>query len=72
MQAATRPPHEVRSFLIQSDLSVENVFFRLKPKSSFLTESKKELFRLNFFRLRISTGGDPVEKLSRKSFTRAF
>ena len=46
-------------------------------------EVEKRLFRLNFFRLRISTGGSsrktrlfrldpPVEKLSRKSFTRVF
>ena len=44
---------------------------------------EKGLFRLNFFRLRIPTGGSsrrnrlfrldpPVEKLSRKSFTRVF
>ena len=44
---------------------------------------EKGLFRLNFFRLRIPIGGSsqksrvfrldpPVEKLSRKSFTRVF
>ena len=59
---------------MQSDLSVGNGLFRLKPKSGFLTQSKK-----GFYRLRISTGGSskktrlfrldpPVEKLSRKSF----
>ena len=69
-----------RPFLMQSDLSIENGLFRLKHKSGFL---EKELFRLNFFRLRIPTGGSsrktrlfrldpPVEKLSRKSFTRVF
>ena len=44
-----------------------------KPKSGFLTQSKKGFFdsRLKFFRLRIPTGGS-VEKLSRKSFTRVF
>ena len=72
---------------MQSDLSVENGLFRLKPKSGLLTQSKKgffdSLFRLNFFRLRIPTGGSsrktrlfrldpPVEKLSRKIFTRVF
>ena len=31
----------VRPFLMQSDLSVENVLFRLKPKSGFLTQSKR-------------------------------
>ena len=59
----------LRPFLIQSDWSVENGLFRLKPKSGFLTN--------NFFRLRIPTAGSsrknrlfrldpPVEKLSRK------
>ena len=48
----------------------------------FLTQCGKGLFRLNFFRLRTPTGGssrktrlfplDPVQKLSRKSFTRVF
>ena len=32
---------DLRPFLIQSDLSVENGRFRLKPKSGFLTHSKK-------------------------------
>ena len=31
----------LRPFLIQSDLSVENVLVRLKPRSGFLTQSKK-------------------------------
>ena len=52
-----------RPFLIQSDLSVENGLTRLKPKSGFHTHSKKRLFRLNFFRLRIPTLAHPVEKL---------
>ena len=34
----------VRPFLMQSDLSVENGLFRLKPKSGFLTQSKKGFF----------------------------
>ena len=33
-------PH-LRPYLMQSDLSVENGLFRLKPKSGFLTQSKK-------------------------------
>ena len=41
----------VRQFLTQPGLSVENSLFRLKPKSNFLTQSKKRLFRLNIFRL---------------------
>ena len=36
-------------FLTQSDLSVENGLFRLKPKSGFLTQSKKSFFDLSFF-----------------------
>ena len=70
---------------MQSDLSVENGLFRLSTKAqiglSYAFE--KELFRLNFSRLRIPTGGSnrktrlfrlgpPVEKLSRKSVTRVF
>ena len=48
----------VRPFLTQSDLSVENGLFRLKPRWGFLTQSKKGwLFRLNFFRLGFPTGG---------------
>ena len=39
----------LRSFLIQSDLSVENGRFRLKPKSSFLIQSKKGFFDSIFF-----------------------
>ena len=35
------PNNAVRPFLIQSDLSVENGLFRLKPKSSFLIQSKR-------------------------------
>ena len=38
----------VKPFLIQSDLSVENGLFRLKPKSSFLTQSKKGFFDSTF------------------------
>ena len=38
----------VRPFLIQSDLSVENGRFRLKPKSGFLTQSKKGFFDSTF------------------------
>ena len=47
----------LRPFLMQSDLSVENGLFRLKPKSGFLTQSKKGFFDREF-RL-----ADPVEKL---------
>ena len=51
-------PLLLRPFLIQSDLPVENGLFRLTPKSSFLSYTvEKGLFRLNFFRLRIPTGG---------------
>ena len=68
---------------MQSDLSVENGLFGLKPKSGYLTQSKNGFFRLDFFRLRIPTGGSsrkslvfrldpPVEKISRKSFTHVF
>ena len=67
----------LRAFLTQSDLSVENGLSRLKPKSGFLTQSKKSFFD-GVFRL-----GDPVEKVSfstgsasrktqSKSFTRVF
>ena len=38
----------VRPFLTQSDLSVENGLFRLKPQSGFLTQSKKG-FSTHFF-----------------------
>ena len=40
-----RPP---RPFIMQSDLSVENGLFRLKPKSGFLTQSKKDFFDSTF------------------------
>ena len=74
-------PSGIRPFLIQSDLSVENGLFRLKPKSGFLTQSKKGLFRLNFFStensdwriqsknstLQLIRLADPVEKLGRKN-----
>ena len=39
---------DLRPFLIQSDLSVENGLFRLKPKSGFLTQSKKGIFDSTF------------------------
>ena len=39
----------VRLFLTQSDLSVENGFARLKPKSGFRTQSKKIYFDSTFF-----------------------
>ena len=39
----------LRPFLIQSDLSVENGRFRLKPKWGFLTQSKKGFFDSPFF-----------------------
>ena len=38
-----------RPFLMQSDLSVENGLFRLKPKSGFLTQSEKGFFDSTFF-----------------------
>ena len=39
----------LRPFLMQSDLPVENGLFRLKPKSGFLTQSKKGFFDSTFF-----------------------
>ena len=39
----------LRPFLMQSDLSVENGLFRLKPNSGFLTQSKKGFFDSTFF-----------------------
>ena len=39
----------LRPFLMQSDLAVENDLFRLKPKSGFLTQSKKGFFDPTFF-----------------------
>ena len=70
----------VKRFLMQSDLSVEK---GLEAQIGFSYAVEKGLFRLDFFRLRIPTGGSsrkarlfrldpPVEKLSRKSFTRVF
>ena len=56
----------LRPFLTQSDLSVENGLFRLKPKSAFLTQSKKGFIDSTFFD-RVFRLEDPVEKLSRKS-----
>ena len=55
--------HVVSPFLTQSDLSVENgLFLLMKPKSGFLTQSKKgffdSTFSTEFFRLE-----NPVEKL---------
>ena len=42
--------HQIlRPFLMQSDSSVENGLFRLKPKSGFLTQSKKGFFDSTFF-----------------------
>ena len=49
-------------FLTQSDVSVENGRFRLKPKSGFLKQSKKGLFDSIFFD-RVFRLGNPVEKL---------
>ena len=40
---------DIRPFLMQSGLSVENGFFRLKPKSGFLTQSRKGFFDYTFF-----------------------
>ena len=64
---------------MQSDLSVENGLFRLKPKSGFLTQSKKGFFDSTFFdgEFRLA---DPGEKLdffdwileSRNSESRKF
>ena len=39
----------VKPVLTQSDLSVENGLFRLKPKSGFLTQSKESFFDSTFF-----------------------
>ena len=36
-----KPTSAARPFLTQSDWSVENGLFRLKPESGFLTQSKK-------------------------------
>ena len=47
----------VRPFLTQSDLSAENGLFRLKPKTSFLAQSKKSFFDSTFFELSFPTGG---------------
>ena len=67
---------------MQSDLSVENGLFRLKPKSGFLTQSKKGLFRLDFFSTEnsdwriqsknstFSTGSSSSRKTQSKKFTR--
>ena len=69
---------------MQSNLSVENGLFRLNKAQIGLSYAVEQgLFRLDFFRLRIPTGGSsrkarlfrldpPVEKLSRRSFTRVF
>ena len=74
----------LRAFLMQSNLSVENGLFRLNEAEIGLSYAvEKGLLRLNFFLLRIPTGGSsrktrlfrldpPVEKLSRKRFTRVF
>ena len=51
-----------RPSLMQSDLSVENGLFRLKPKSGFLTRPKKGCFDSTVFD-RVFRLGDPVEKL---------
>ena len=53
----------LRPFLTQSDLSVENGCFRLKPKSIFLTQSKKGLFDSTFFLTEFFRLGDSVDKL---------
>ena len=52
----------LRPFLIQSNLSVENGLFQLKPKSSFLTQSKKRFFDSTFFDWEFRLA-DPVEKV---------
>ena len=39
----------LRPFLTQSDLSVENGLFRLKPKSGYVTQSKKGFLDLTLF-----------------------
>ena len=39
----------MRPILAQSYLSVENALFRLKPKSGFVTQSKKSFFDSHFF-----------------------
>ena len=63
----------LRPFLIQSDLSVENGPFRSKPKSGFLMYAvEKGLFRLNLFRLRIPPGGSSRKTQSKKFYTCFF
>ena len=52
----------IRPFLMQSDLLVENGLLRLKPKSGFLTRSKKGFFDSTFFDWEFRLA-DPVEKL---------
>ena len=54
--------YTLRPFLIQSDLSVENGLFRLKPKSSFLTQSKKGFLDSTCFDWEFRLA-DPLEKL---------
>ena len=56
------PKLSLRPFLIQSDLSVKNGLFLLKPKSGFLIQSKKGFFDSTFFDLEFRLA-DPVEKL---------
>ena len=41
-------PWSLRPFLMQSDLSAKNGLLRLKPKSGFLTQSKKGFFDSTF------------------------
>ena len=60
----------VRPFLIQSDLSVENGIFRLKPKSSFFTQSKKE--RMSFSSQLFSTENSDWQILSKKSVEKFY
>ena len=52
---------------MQSDLSVENGLFRLKPKIGLSYTVENELFRLNFCRLSFPTGR-PCRKILRVFF----
>ena len=56
--------YDLRPFLMQSDLSVENGLFRLKPKSGFLTQSKKGFFDTTFL-----TGSSSRKTQSKKFYT---
>ena len=61
----------VRPFLVQSEWSVENGLFRLKPKSGFLTQSQKGFFDSTFSTVN-SDWRIQSKNSVEKSFTRVF